>query len=37
MKHKASFITAIVLYCINFETYFYFVSNHSLRVKSFAN
>lgn len=37
MKHKAAFITAIGLYCICFETYFYFLSNPSLRVKSFDN
>lgn len=37
MKHKAAFITAIFLSCINFETCFYVLSNPSLSVKSFDN
>lgn len=37
MRHKAGFITAVFLYCINFETCFRVLSNPSLSVKSFDN
>lgn len=37
MKQKGAFTIAVFLYCINFETCIYIMSNPSLSAKSFGN